>query len=63
MVEWLDPVMVVGHWLPEMVERVGGVNLITKTGQKFFPIIINQIVKQNQIHLLLPLAVLILKEL
>lgn len=26
--EWLDPPFVAGHWVPEMVEAVGGVNLL-----------------------------------
>ncbi len=44
-IEWLDPLMVAGHWVPEMVEKAGGINLITTKGQKSYPIIIDQIVK------------------
>lgn len=33
-VEWLDPLMVAGHWVPEMVEVAGGQNLISKKGEK-----------------------------
>ncbi len=29
-IEWLDPVMIAGHWVPEMVERAGGTMLIAK---------------------------------
>lgn len=31
-IEWLDPVMVGGTWMPELVEAAGGVALVTKTG-------------------------------
>lgn len=43
--EWLDPIMIAGHWVPEMIERAGGVNLITKIGQKSFPITIDKVVE------------------
>jgi iron complex transport system substrate-binding protein len=28
--EWLDPPFAAGHWIPDMVETVGGVNLLTE---------------------------------
>ncbi|MCI0440504.1 MAG: cobalamin-binding protein [Chloroflexi bacterium] len=31
-VEWLDPLMVAGHWIPEMVEIAGGVDGMAKPG-------------------------------
>lgn len=30
--EWLNPLMVAGNWIPEMVEMAGGINGITKKG-------------------------------
>jgi len=33
-IEWLDPVMVAGHWVPEMVGLAGGKMMLTKTGEK-----------------------------
>lgn len=39
--------MVAGHWVPEMVEKSSGMNLITSKGQKSYPIIIDQIVKAD----------------
>lgn len=33
-IEWLDPIMVAGHWVPEMVEKAGGKMLITRPGEK-----------------------------
>ena len=32
--EWLDPPFVGGHWIPEMVERAGGKDVLGKPGQK-----------------------------
>jgi iron complex transport system substrate-binding protein len=32
-IEWLDPVMVGGTWMPELVEVAGGVALVTEPGQ------------------------------
>ena len=46
-VEWLDPIMVAGHWVPEMVNIAGGVNLLTKPGERSKYININQIVESK----------------
>lgn len=35
--EWLDPPFVGGHWIPEMVERAGGKDVLGKAGQKSRP--------------------------
>ncbi len=32
-VEWLDPLMAAGNWMPELVERAGGVNLFGEAGK------------------------------
>jgi iron complex transport system substrate-binding protein len=32
-VEWTDPIMVGGHWVPEMVERAGGVDPLGEPGR------------------------------
>jgi iron complex transport system substrate-binding protein len=32
-VEWLDPLMAAGNWMPEMVEMAGGVNLFGEAGK------------------------------
>jgi len=34
--EWLDPPYVAGHWVPEMVERAGGIDVMGKAGQASF---------------------------
>ena len=31
--DWSDPPFVAGHWVPEMVEAVGGVNLLNAKGE------------------------------
>jgi iron complex transport system substrate-binding protein len=31
--EWLDPLMAAGNWVPELVERAGGLNLFGEAGQ------------------------------
>ncbi len=33
-IEWLDPLMIAGHWVPEMVEKAGGRMLIAKKKEK-----------------------------
>ncbi|MEK7617306.1 MAG: cobalamin-binding protein [Patescibacteria group bacterium] len=42
-IEWLDPIMVAGHWIPEMVDIAGGVNLMSKPGEKSKKIKLHQI--------------------
>lgn len=32
--EWLDPPFAPGHWVPEMVARAGGMNLLGESGQR-----------------------------
>ncbi|MDI1495248.1 MAG: Iron siderophore/cobalamin periplasmic-binding domain-containing protein [Cenarchaeum symbiont of Oopsacas minuta] len=32
--EWIDPVYTAGHWVPDMVEAAGGINLISKSGER-----------------------------
>ena len=31
-IEWLDPLIVAGHWIPEMVEMAGGVDVLAEPG-------------------------------
>lgn len=33
-IEWLDPPFAPGHWVPEMVEAAGGVNLVGEAGAR-----------------------------
>jgi iron complex transport system substrate-binding protein len=32
-IEWIEPLMAAGNWMPELVEMAGGVNLFGKAGQ------------------------------
>ena len=34
--EWLDPPYVAGHWVPEMVERAGGIDVLGHAGKPSF---------------------------
>jgi iron complex transport system substrate-binding protein len=33
MIEWTDPIFVGGHWVPEMIRRAGGTDVLAKTGE------------------------------
>lgn len=33
MLEWTDPPMAAGHWIPALVEAAGGINVITQNGE------------------------------
>lgn len=46
-IEWLEPLMVAGHWVPEMVERSGGEMLITKKGERSKVMIRSELAKLN----------------
>ncbi|HSA83792.1 MAG TPA: ABC transporter substrate-binding protein, partial [Patescibacteria group bacterium] len=46
-IEWLDPLMVAGHWVPEMVERAGGNMLLSKRGEKSVEVSWEQILQTN----------------
>jgi iron complex transport system substrate-binding protein len=35
-IEWLDPIYVGGHWVPEMVEAAGGVDILGRAGEPSF---------------------------
>lgn len=43
--EWLDPIYVGGHWVPEMVARAGGVDLFGRAGQASFRVTPEQVVE------------------
>ncbi len=32
-IEWLNPFFTAGHWVPDMIEYAGGINMITKSGE------------------------------
>ena len=32
-IEWIEPFFTAGHWIPEMIEFAGGINMISKKGE------------------------------
>ena len=46
-IEWIEPFFTAGHWVPEMIEIAGGVNMISKTGEHSRRLDIDEIVKVN----------------
>jgi iron complex transport system substrate-binding protein len=45
--EWMDPPYGSGHWLPEMVEAAGGVNVLSKPGELSFATTWETVLAQN----------------
>lgn len=41
--EWIDPFFTSGHWIPEMIEMAGGINLISNKGEQSRKINFNEI--------------------
>jgi iron complex transport system substrate-binding protein len=53
--EWIDPFYICGHWVPQMVEIAGGINGISKIGERSRKIDLSQISKFDpDILILLP---------
>jgi iron complex transport system substrate-binding protein len=53
--EWFDPFYMCGHWVPQMVEMSGGINGISKTGERSHKIELSQITQFDpDILILLP---------
>ena len=46
-IEWVKPFFTSGHWVPEMIEYSGGINMITKTGEHSRKMEIEEIVKAD----------------
>ena len=54
-VEWLDPVMVGGHWVPGMVETAGGSDGLGKPGEPSFAVTWRQVADyQPEVVVLMP---------
>ena len=54
-IEWLDPLFTAGHWIPEIIEYSGGINLISKKGEHSKKMDFEDIVKTNpEIIILMP---------
>ena len=46
-IEWIEPFFTAGHWIPEMIEVAGGVNMISKTGEHSRRLDLEEIIKVN----------------
>ena len=46
-IEWIEPFFTAGHWVPEMIEIAGGINMISKTGEHSRKLDISEISKSN----------------
>jgi iron complex transport system substrate-binding protein len=53
--EWLDPPYVAGHWVPEMVERAGGVDVLGLSGKPSFRVEWEKIIdSQPEVVVIMP---------
>ena len=54
-IEWIEPFFTAGHWIPEMVEFAGGINMISKKGEHSRKMNIHDISKSDpEIIILMP---------
>jgi iron complex transport system substrate-binding protein len=54
-IEWIDPLMMAGNWIPEMVEIAGGINILGKQGKDSHWIKFDEIAKKDpEIIIFLP---------
>ena len=52
-VEWLDPVIIAGHWIPEMVETAGARDVLGKPGAPSRPIELDALIEADPDALIL----------
>ncbi len=54
-IEWIDPFFTAGHWVPEMIEFAGGINMVSKKGEHSRKMTFNEISKSDpEIIILMP---------
>jgi len=54
-IEWIDPFFTAGHWVPEMIESAGGINMISKKGEHSRKMTFQEISKSDpEIIILMP---------
>ncbi len=46
-IEWIEPFFTAGHWIPEMVEIAGGINMISKIGEHSRRLDFQEIIKSD----------------
>jgi iron complex transport system substrate-binding protein len=52
--EWLDPVFVAGHWVPQMIEYAGGIDLLALPGER------SEVVTWEQVEAIEPEVVVVM---
>ncbi len=54
-IEWMEPFFTAGHWIPEMIEYAGGINLVSKKGEHSRKMNLEEITKSDpEIIILMP---------
>ena len=54
-IEWIEPFFTAGHWIPEMIEFAGGINMISKKGEHSRKMNIEEILESDpEIIILMP---------
>ncbi len=46
-IEWIEPLFTAGHWIPEMIQAAGGINMISKTGEHSRRLGIQEIIESD----------------
>ena len=46
-IEWIEPFFTAGHWVPEMIEIAGGINMISKAGERSRRLDMDEIIRAN----------------
>lgn len=46
-IEWIEPIMIAGNWIPEMIKIAGGINLISEHGKHSKKINLKQILEHQ----------------
>jgi len=46
-IEWIEPFFTAGHWIPEMIEIAGGINIISKIGEQSRRLDIQEIIESD----------------
>ena len=54
-IEWIEPFFTAGHWIPEMIEIAGGINMISKTGEHSRQLTMDEVIESEpDIIILMP---------
>jgi len=54
-IEWVDPLFTSGHWVPEMIDIAGGINLVSKIGEHSRRMTLDEAIKSDpEIIILMP---------